>query len=196
MKILPAQETSFKPLHKMLIGAISARLLTGGLNLRLFDAVREWRTAEQAAADLGADIRNTEYFLDALTNIGLLEKKAGRYRNMPLSARYLVSGSDYYVGDLFAMIRQMSIDPLTHLEALVRKGPGTGQTADGSDSRERCLKGARASMPWAVGEMGSRVARIVEKLEDSRNSKKCWTSGAVMVSFRFTSSRQARPSNR
>ena len=165
MKQMPLQVPSFRPLHKMLTGAISSRLLQGGLNLKIFDALQDWRTAEQTAAELGTDTANTEYFMDALTNIGLLEKRRGRYRNMPLTNQYLSSASEYYAGDLFAMIRQMSIDPLDHLEDLIRKGPGNIQADNNPGPDDRWVKSARASMPWAVGEMGSRIARIVKGLK-------------------------------
>ncbi len=165
MKQMPPKVPSFKPLHKMLTGAISSRLLLGGLNLKIFDVLEDWRTAEQTAAELGTNAGSTEYFMDALTNIGLLEKRGGRYRNMPMTNQYLSSASGYYVGDLFAMIRQMSIDPLEHLEDLVRKGPGPVQADIGPEPDDWWVKSARASMPWAVGEMGSRIAGIVKGLK-------------------------------
>lgn len=172
MKPLPTEVLSFRPLHKMLTGAIASRLLTGGLNIKIFDVLEDWRTAEQAAAGCDTGIRNTEYFLDALANTGLLEKKEGRYRNMPLSSLYLVSGSTYYLGDLFSMIKIMSMDPLDHLEDMVRNGPRPCQREAGLDSHDRWIKSAKASMPWALGEMGSRMARIAAGLEGFSGFKK------------------------
>lgn len=93
MKPLPSQRPSFKPLHKMLTGAISSRLLMGGLTLGVFNVLGNWQIAEQVATDLDTDTGNTECILDGLTNIGLLEKREGRYRNLPLSNIYLSSRS-------------------------------------------------------------------------------------------------------
>lgn len=173
MKQMPLQAPgSFRPLHKMLTGAIKSRLLLGGLNLKIFDALEEWATSEQVSVNLNSDTKSTEYFMDALTNIGLLEKRGGHYRNMLLSSLYLSSSSEYYTGDLFSMIRQMSIDPLENLEEFVGKGPIHTEKEENENNPSMWVESARASMPWAVGEMGCRIARVASNLSGFTGFKK------------------------
>lgn len=38
--------------------------------------------------------------LDALTGLGLLRKNKNRYSNLPIAAKFLVSGQPYYQGDI------------------------------------------------------------------------------------------------
>ena len=161
---LPKEGRTFKPLYDMLTAAIPARLLQAGLTLGVFNVLGTWRTAPEAAAEMGADTRNARFFLDALTNIGLIEKCHGRYRNSPLADRHLASDSELYLGPLLAMVQSMSIDPLEHLEKRIRNGPLQPEARDECDSRCRAVEGARASAPWALGEMGCRAARIVSNL--------------------------------
>lgn len=172
MKKMPLQEPSFRQLHKMLIGSIQSRLLLCGLNLKIFNVLEEWLAAEQVSANLNLDTKNTEYFMDALTNIGLLEKKGRQYRNVRLSSLYLSSSSEYYTGDLFYMIREMSIDPLDNLEELIQKGSIRARKEENEDNSAMWVKGARASMPWAIGEMGCCIARIASNLPGFTGFKK------------------------
>jgi hypothetical protein len=56
-----------------------------GIELRIFNLLTSFRTAEDVARDIGAHPGNTRRFLDALVTIDLLEKRNGLYRNMPVS---------------------------------------------------------------------------------------------------------------
>jgi len=164
MPSLPIATRSFRPLHEMMVGQIRSRLLQAGLSLGVFDLLDDFRTAEEMASQMGAHERSTRLFLDALANIGLVEKKLGRYRNSPLAQDFLVSGSRFYLGPLLAMVQEMSLKPLDDLEDSVRKGPSPMETGDCSAAERLCVQSARASAPWAMGEMGWRAARIVSEL--------------------------------
>ena len=177
MTPLPAECPTFKPLHDMLTAAIPAGLLRAGLSLGIFNVLGTWRTAEEAAAELNADGENTRFFLDALTNIGLIEKTGKRYRNSSLAKHYLSSDSELYLGPLFEMIQRMSIDPLEHLEERVRNGPLLPEAREESASQSLWVESARASAPWVLGEMGSRAARMVSKLPGFAGFKKMLDMG-------------------
>jgi SAM-dependent methyltransferase len=172
MAPLPKEGPTFKPLYDILTAAIPARLLQAGLSLGIFNVLGTWRSADEAAVELGADTRNTRFFLDALTNIGLIEKSEKQYRNSPLAKHYLSSDSERYLGPLFAMVQNMSIDPLEYIEERVRNGPLLPEARDKSASPCLWVESARASAPWALGEMGRRVARIVSNLPGFANFKK------------------------
>ncbi|MGD9123487.1 MAG: class I SAM-dependent methyltransferase [Desulfarculaceae bacterium] len=164
MPSLPKETLSFRPLHQMLIGQIRFRLLQAGLTLGVFDLLDVYRTADEVAAEMDAHAQSTRFFLDALTNLGLVRKKEGRYLNSPLTAQFLASGSSLYLGPLLAMTKQMSLDTLDDLEERVRKGPCLPQPDDDSPAQCSWVESARASAPWALGEMGCRAAEIISKL--------------------------------
>ena len=77
MKTLPLVDTSYKHLHDLILAPIRSRLLMAGIELGVFDELDAYRSAENIAAAIGshAENTNTERFLNALTTIGLLEKK-------------------------------------------------------------------------------------------------------------------------
>lgn len=165
MKPLPEASMTFKPLFDMLNGAIPARLLQAGLALGIFDALERYHRADHVAESMGAHAQNTRYLLDALVTIGLVEKQNGHYRNSALAKAYLTSGSDCYLGPLFRMVQSMSIDPLDTIETLVRSGPRSFDAGEEFTSPEDTwAEGARAGAGWAMGEMGTRAARIVSRL--------------------------------
>ena len=161
---LPTPAQSFKPLHEMMIGQIRSKLLQAGLSLGVFDILDIPCTAGEAASQMGTHPGNTGLFLDALANIGLAEKRYDRYRNSPLAAQFLVSKSSLYLGPLLNMVKDMSLAPLDDLVESVRKGPRPSASESGSCQERLWVESARASAPWALGEMGCRAAQIVSGL--------------------------------
>lgn len=164
MASLPMEAQSFRPLHEIMVGQIRSRLLQAGLSFKVFDLLSSFRMGEEVAAEMGAHQGNTILFLDALANIGLVEKKEGRYRNSTLAAQFLTSDSSLYLGPFLAMVKQMSLDILEDLEERIRRGPSLPQVGDDSDAQCQWVESARASAPWALGEMGCRAARIATRL--------------------------------
>ena len=164
MPSLPMEPQSFRPLHEIMVGQIRSRLLQAGLDLKVFDLLGEFRTAAEVAAAMNAHQANTRLFLDALANLGLVDKEKEQYRNAPLAAQFLSSGSSLYLGPLLSMVKQMSLDTLNDLEERIRRGPGLAEFRDDSDAQCQWVESARASAPWALGEMGCRAARIAARL--------------------------------
>lgn len=69
-------------------------MLLTAAELDLFTALsRASRSAEQLAAELGANVRALTILLDALAALGLLSKSEGTYRSVPSAACYLSSDS-------------------------------------------------------------------------------------------------------
>lgn len=88
-------------LRKLYLGFTASRVVLTANNLGVFERLKKASTAPEIAAKLKADRRATEILLDALTGIGLLSKtRDGRYRNAPVSSRYLVKGTRFYQGDI------------------------------------------------------------------------------------------------
>lgn len=78
----------------------SSRVLLTANNFKIFDYLKEQKTAQQIASAVNADSRAMEMLLDALTGLGLLKKSSGKYFNTALSNRFLHSSSPYYQGNI------------------------------------------------------------------------------------------------
>lgn len=88
-------------LRKMYTGFLASRVVITANNLDVFEKLRKPVSAAQLAKRLNTDERATEILLDALTGIELVRKsKAGLYRNLPVSTRYLLRKSPEYQGDI------------------------------------------------------------------------------------------------
>lgn len=88
-------------LRKLYMGFISSSVILTANNLGIFDKLKESTSATEISRKLKTDPRATEILLDALTGIGLVSKSAGgKYRNAPVSNRYLVKGTRLYQGDI------------------------------------------------------------------------------------------------
>jgi hypothetical protein len=125
MKKLPTVESSYAVLHSIAMAPIRSRLLMAGLELDVFDAMNDYRSADEIAAAIDSHAGNTKRFLDALTTIGLAEKKNGLYRNRTELAPFLVKRSPTFIGGMLQLIEQMCVKPLDDLVDLVRTGPPT-----------------------------------------------------------------------
>lgn len=89
-----------RPLRSMWGGFRQARVLMTANNLAIFEHTKTAKSAALVARAMRADKRAVEILLDALTGMGLIVKKSGKYKNSELSAKFLVSGQPYYQGDI------------------------------------------------------------------------------------------------
>jgi len=87
-------------LRKLWGGFWVSRVLLTANNYRIFDYLIKPQSANAIAKKLKTNLRATEILLDAITGIGLLKKNRGKYANAPIAAKFLVSGSAYYHGDI------------------------------------------------------------------------------------------------
>src|SRR3990172_4421576 len=79
----------------------SARVILTANHFRIFDHLEgRGKTAIAVSKVLASDGRATEVLLNSLTGLGLIEKKADRYRNTALASKYLVKGKPRYQGDI------------------------------------------------------------------------------------------------
>jgi predicted O-methyltransferase YrrM len=99
----------------------SQALLTAN-RLRLFDFLAEGgRSAGEVAAGLQLDARSTVLFLRALVGLGFLVEDAGRFRNAPVAATFLVSRSPAFMGNVIRYSDQL-YDTWARLEEALRSG--------------------------------------------------------------------------
>lgn len=80
------------PLFDVMGTMLLSRTVMAGVRFGVFDRLADAPTTAVALArEAGCDPQATELLLDALVACGYLEEEDGRYRNSPLSARWLVS---------------------------------------------------------------------------------------------------------
>ncbi|MBI5640107.1 MAG: methyltransferase domain-containing protein [Nitrospirae bacterium] len=109
-------------LRKLYLGFISSRVILTAVNLGIFDSLTKAAAATEIAKKLKTDPRATEILLDALTGVGLVNKSSeGRYRNAPVSNRYLIKGVRIYQGDIIKHASTMWQN-FSGLDEVVRTG--------------------------------------------------------------------------
>lgn len=100
----------------------ASRIILTANNFGIFDCLEgNGKTAGAVAKSISADARATELILNSLTAIGLLKKEGARYRNSPVSSKYLVYGKPDYQGDI---LRHNSIlwDNWSGLDTVLKTG--------------------------------------------------------------------------
>jgi len=114
---------------RMLWGGFwSSRIIITANNLGIFDQLTEPKTALEVACAITADPRATEVLLNALTALKLVKKQGKLYINGPLSARFLVSGSPHYQGDILRHADNLW-QSWSQLDTVVRTGKPASKVA-------------------------------------------------------------------
>ncbi|HXX53680.1 MAG TPA: methyltransferase, partial [Thermodesulfovibrionales bacterium] len=125
--MVPGDLTALRNLYT---GFMAARVVITANNLGVFDCLRARLSAADVAAELHTDVRATEILLDALAGVGLVFKdRSSRYRNAPVSSRYLVKGARLYQGDIVGHASSMWQN-FSCLDSVVRTGRPAGQGFD------------------------------------------------------------------
>ncbi len=83
------------PLVQVTRGFQESRAVLTGIELDVFTAVGDGRTAPEVASRIGSDARATEMLLNALVAMRLLDKHGTRFSNAPLTSRYLAAGGQH-----------------------------------------------------------------------------------------------------
>lgn len=115
-------------LRKIYLGFTASRVVLTANSLGVFERLEKPSSAQAVAKKIGADPRAVEILLDALTGLGLAVKtKDGRYRNSPVSRRYLVRTSPLYQGDIIRHASSMwenfsALDEVVKTGAPARRG--------------------------------------------------------------------------
>ena len=166
MTSLPVLQTSYQVLHDMTAGPIRSRLLMAGIELGVFDELETFRAATAVAAAIGAHAGNTERLLNALVMVGLLEKRAGRFRNSPVAQAYLMRSSATFLGPFLDLVDTICVTSLDDLCERVKHGPATPSPETDFSAEALWAEVTRASAGWVKGFVGPQVAAIVAGLPE------------------------------
>lgn len=99
------------------------RAVIAGVRLGVFDALDQGpATAAELANRLGTDARGTGALLEALTSLGYLRRRAGRYANAPTAARWLTQERAPDFVEATRFLELAAFDLWGDLEQAVRSG--------------------------------------------------------------------------
>jgi predicted O-methyltransferase YrrM len=144
----------------------SQTLLTA-TRLRVFDCMADGaKSADEVAAALGLDARNTALLLRACAGLGFLKQTADRYENTPTAAVFLVSRSPAFMGNVIRYSDQLYAT-WGQLEGALRSGKPAlpAETYLGDDpARTR-------GFVLAMHERALGIARVLVKLLDLAGRK-------------------------
>jgi ubiquinone/menaquinone biosynthesis C-methylase UbiE len=143
-----------------------SQALVAGVELDLFTHISVGNvTVEDISRAAKADKHAIERLLNTLVGLGYLTKKDKRYGLQPIAKRFLVRGSNQYMGD-FAYETKLSWDNWSRLTDVVR----SGHPADAVDREERGREFfprlVAAIFPMSFGAALSAVAALPKKTKD------------------------------
>lgn len=149
-------------LYRVSTAFISAKVVLAAAELGLFEATAgEGATADLAARRIGGESRGTEILLDALTALGLLDKREGRYRLRPQLEPLLREDAS---SQMLAMLRHRNhmFNQWSRLEDRIRgRGPAPG--ADRAILREPWAnRNFIRAMLWASRELAPTVVDRID----------------------------------
>ena len=76
----------------------ASRVFLTAFELDLFSVLgSESKSSEETASAIKTDLRATDRLMNALSSIGLLEKKNGKFKNIPAAEKFLVKGKPGYM---------------------------------------------------------------------------------------------------
>jgi len=138
------------------------------------------RTSADVARDLGTDPRATDRLMNVLCVLGLLQKRAGHFRNAPSAARLLVQSSPDSMGGLMHWVHLW--DSWSTLTPAVRKGRSvTVRPVDASE--DAWLRAFIAAMHWRACQHAPGVVASLDLTGVSRVLDVGGGSGVYAMEF-------------
>lgn len=137
-----------------------SRAILTAVELDVFTAVAAEGETAAVARRIGADPRATGLLLDALAAMGLLTKKAGKYRNTDFAARALTAGADDDVRGAIGHFLSLW-ETWSTLTGAVRAGTSV---ADRPADPEQAAARTRAFIAAMHRFAGERAAALVDAL--------------------------------
>ncbi len=170
-----------RPILEMANAFQRSRVLLTAYELGLFTVVNdEWKTSAEVAQALETEPRATDRLMNALTALGLLEKRDARFTNSPAAATFLVKGRPEYMAGLAHTAHLWQT--WSGLTAAVRTGTGTA----GDEVNERGDEWLRAfigAMHWRAQQMADPIVRLLDLEGVSRVLDVGGGSGAFSMAF-------------
>jgi predicted O-methyltransferase YrrM len=171
METLPEIDQSYKLIFDMCSWPAREKVLAGAIKLGIFNVLNEPVTADEAAGVLGTHPRNTGLFLDALTAIDLVEKKDGRYQNVPVSRTFLVENSPTCMSSVFDYMLTYETFTVDKLLDLVKKGPDSLDNAH-TASDEMTEEEVASHAAFERAGKAQLIAKIAASLPEFKSCKK------------------------
>lgn len=170
-----------RPIQEMATAFQRSRVLLSAYELGLFTVINEeWKTSAEVADALDTDPRATDRLMNALTALGLLEKRASRFTNTATGARFLVKGKPEYMAGL-AHTAHLWLT-WSGLTEAVRNG--TGAAGDEVNQRgEEWLHAFIAAMHWRAKQVADETVRLLDLSRVSRVLDVGGGSGAFSMAF-------------
>jgi O-methyltransferase. len=168
MKKLPEVNVSLRELNEMHIGIIRAKLLLAGIELKVFNHLSEFLSADAVAKAISAHPANTRLFLDGLVANGLVAKKNGLYRNTPIAQEFLVESSPTFLGQLLILMEEVELwnAALEDLPRLIKEGPPPPSPEVDMGTEERWAQAAVTMANSQRSGMAQQIAKIISQLPE------------------------------
>jgi len=158
-----------------------SRVLLTGYELGLFTVLGdESKTSFEVATALGTGDRATDRLMNALSAIGLLEKKRGRFSNSPLASRVLVKDKPDFMAGLMHSVHLW--DSWSTLTQAVRHGKSV-VSRDTNEWGEERLTAFIASMHQRACQQAPALVALLDLSGVSRVLDIGGGSGAYSMAF-------------
>jgi len=158
-------DLSFESLYDMIIAPIKSHLLLAALELKVFNHLAEFKSAQEVSQYFGSHPRNTALFLDGLAACDLLEKRCNKYRNSLISQVFLVEESPHFIGRLLMDQWRWSQPVLEDLRTFISRGPQEVAQLPAGESGDALANYERSGI-------AQKVSRIVEELPEFSTMRK------------------------
>ncbi len=153
------------------LGPIRSRLISGAVELGLFDHLSVPRSGEAVAQLIDGHTGNTTLLLDGLAAMDLVTKRNGLYENTAAAQAFLVESNPIFIGEMLMCQLRWCCDPLDCLLQLVAEGPPSGPSevleTDGTWARI-----ARAMANWEQAGGAQLAVQIVSDLPEFSRCRK------------------------
>lgn len=178
MNKFPEVGLSFKPLYELLAYPFYTKLLYTGIELKVFNYLTKFDTADAVAHAIDTHPENTKYFLNGLVSIDLLIKKNGQYKNAPIVQKFLVEGVPIYLGKFLTSNSAYSSHVLENMTELIKKGPSQNMEMNGIFG-DIWAQSARDVANYQRAGAGQLIAGIISKLPEFPSFKKMLDLGGA-----------------
>lgn len=175
-KVLSNSAPHCAELFLHLLGGVKWEALKTAIQLGVFDIVSEPAEASAVAGKLSTHPKNTEHLLNALTAMGYLTKKGGRFQSSVLAEAYLTSGKETFIGESLLHNESWFLPVMNGAMAdLVRNGPGA---IDDVSDEKIWETAARTSANHSRCGRAQRVAEYVAALPEFSSFSRMLDLGA------------------
>ena len=165
MKKIPEIKNDFKELYDKLLTNQETNLFIAAIELGIFQELSEWKSSEELAEKFCLNHQNTLVFLNSLASLDLLEKKGGRFRNLPAVDEFFGAKNDVYLGDSFLSYHNWYNMSPGQICGLIRNGPAQGDMP-GMDSEDLWMEQAELTVNFLRAGMAQLAVSLVSSLPE------------------------------